>query len=250
MIIKLNGKHLELPESAQDVKLGAALSFLETHNKFTALLNEHGIVNVDGIEASLTRDELGVKEIDGDLSFRVQYLGILVEALSNYFDIPAEAIYTGKFQIDGADLDGVIEQLSYLFGCIAGVISKYEPKVREWSNCEFTHKGERYIIPAFLGYAYAGRTFKGLTVGQGIECLEVKRILATMNAEWKDSKFTELISTVSIIARKITMDTLEEFPNSLTEITAFINARRIEFEDINMIVGFDIGFFLLNFMRS
>lgn len=147
------------------------------------------------------------------------------------------------------DIDSLKDTLYGLFDIAVNQIEGWTPQLfYDGKGAFFEHEGVKYEIPSMMKDALTGGDINPeLPTGKAIEVFEVGRIYNNKITELEEDDLQRVqleyqrdIFTIAILARKEG----ESFPTSLTGIDSFINKRAKELENISMINGRNMLFFL------
>jgi len=222
---------VDFPEDFSEISLEAALEWLAVEEQL------HTCVTAEKFD-------------------KVLYLTLLTQAVANFLGINIDDLFghpVGDLEVHlrtfkPSEVKNTTENIVQIFERIAYIFTTVEPKIYIDKEFTFEHNDFTYKVPNFIKNSLTtGISNPKLSVGEAIECLEVKRRIHELKTntpeQRKNASYTELITLTAILARKVSKD-VEHFPADQSDIDIFINSRVKEFETLKADVGFDVGFFL------
>lgn len=217
----------ELPESLDEIQLSQAVMYNNRYND----LHEWGLKN---------------NAIDLNEEQKLQEIDLMCRCVAGYLDIDVDIIKAARLGDIDKEIESMYDSVYSIMGYLSKIMSSYSYSPPVGDVYRFNHNGMDYTIPGYYRAAVTDdTTMADLTVAEAIECLEVRRLSDRIKNK-DDSKFTELIMNLAVLAR---VDD-ELLPESQYEIDEFIKERVEVFQDIKMKVAYDVAFFLTSTLRN
>lgn len=191
---------------------------------------------------------------------RVHYLYHLCNVVAEVIDVPLKEVLrcdvsqyldeSGDLDIDVFNsqfdtekvihIDSATSTLLTVYNHLTDLILSYKPKTTNEDTYTFEYKGETYQVPYVYSQTYLGQpVYSKIDVQQAVEILEIKRWAAGID-DSGNTRLTHFLGVLSLLARKVEEDTMEELPN---KIDIFIKKRSLHFQDIPFPIALNAVFF-------
>jgi len=195
-----------------------------------------------------------------DEANQIKYLQMLCTAASSWCGADINSIFklVKGSEVENAQMIKAILSEGYdwvttkdtlygLFGIIYKTLMSYEPKLRTKENCTFTENGVTYTIPVIEADKLGRPVNPTLTVGQALTTLQKNKIYNDLIRESDNPKDRAQYELKRELTKLALMT--DKVPDDPEKIEQYVNDTMHDLQNINMVNGLDLCFFLTGTMK-